>query len=222
MLAEGCSLVASVDDLSLEPTARDPADLLEFRMDLAGEDPVIALRDYEGELPVVATNRVQGEGGEAPDDADRLRALAEVAAFDHVVAVDVEGRHLSDEPVTGFRDRIPGGTKLLASTHDFEETPPLTDCRQRLRAACEAGDIGKVAFTATDRSAALRVLRLADWAAGEGLAFAAIAMGEPGRFTRAVAPLLGSRLTYAPVRGARATAPGQYDLQTLATLLDRL
>lgn len=222
VLAEGCSLVASVDDLALEPKARDPADLLEFRMDLAAGDPVTALRNYEGELPVIATNRVRGEGGEAPDETDRLGVLAEVAEFDHVVAVDVERRHLSGGRAAGFRDRIPGGTHLIASTHDFEKTPPLATCRHSLRAACEAGDIGKVALTATDRSAALRVLRLADWAAREDLAFVTIAMGEPGRFTRAVAPLFGSRLTYAPVRGERSTAPGQYDLQTLVTLLDRL
>jgi 3-dehydroquinate dehydratase-1 len=49
-----------------------------------------------------------------------------------------------------------------------------------------------------------------------------MAMGEAGRHTRAVAPLYGSKIGYAPVDPAEATAPGQYDLATLADLIDRL
>jgi 3-dehydroquinate dehydratase-1 len=49
-----------------------------------------------------------------------------------------------------------------------------------------------------------------------------MAMGEPGRHTRAVAPLYGSRIGYAPVDPEEATAPGQYDLGTLRTLYDLL
>jgi 3-dehydroquinate dehydratase-1 len=49
-----------------------------------------------------------------------------------------------------------------------------------------------------------------------------MAMGEAGRHTRVVAPLYGSRIGYAPVDPARATAPGQYDLGTLSRLVDEL
>jgi len=47
-------------------------------------------------------------------------------------------------------------------------------------------------------------------------------MGAAGRHTRAVAPLYGSRIGYAPVDPSAATAPGQYDLATLRDLVDRL
>jgi 3-dehydroquinate dehydratase-1 len=47
-------------------------------------------------------------------------------------------------------------------------------------------------------------------------------MGEAGRHTRAVAPAYGSCVGYAPVDPDRATAPGQYDLATLADLVPRL
>ncbi|MFC6725501.1 type I 3-dehydroquinate dehydratase, partial [Halobium palmae] len=49
-----------------------------------------------------------------------------------------------------------------------------------------------------------------------------MAMGQPGRHTRAVAPVYGSRIGYAPVDPADATAPGQFDLGTLRTLIDLL
>jgi 3-dehydroquinate dehydratase-1 len=47
-------------------------------------------------------------------------------------------------------------------------------------------------------------------------------MGEAGRHSRAIAPVYGSVLGYAPLDPADATAPGQYDLATLATVLDHL
>ena len=51
---------------------------------------------------------------------------------------------------------------------------------------------------------------------------ATVAMGAAGRHSRAIAPLYGSRIAYAPVDPDEATAPGQYDLATLAGLLDAL
>ena len=42
------------------------------------------------------------------------------------------------------------------------------------------------------------------------------------RHSRAVAPLYGSRIGYAPVDPAEATAPGQYDLATLSELVGSL
>jgi 3-dehydroquinate dehydratase-1 len=47
-------------------------------------------------------------------------------------------------------------------------------------------------------------------------------MGAAGRHSRAVAPLYGSRIGYAPVDPADATAPGQYDLATLRSLVTQL
>jgi 3-dehydroquinate dehydratase-1 len=49
-----------------------------------------------------------------------------------------------------------------------------------------------------------------------------MAMGEAGKHTRAVAPVYGSKIGYAPVDPERATAPGQFDLATLRRLVDEL
>jgi 3-dehydroquinate dehydratase-1 len=49
-----------------------------------------------------------------------------------------------------------------------------------------------------------------------------MAMGASGSHTRAVAPVYGSKIGYAPIDPDRATAPGQYDLGTLRRLVDRL
>ena len=92
---EEFALAASLADLDAEPRARDHADAVEFRMDLA-DDPLAELREYDGELPILATNRAVWEGGEAEEGATRLSRLAEAAELACVGAVDVELKSLTE------------------------------------------------------------------------------------------------------------------------------
>ena len=59
-------------------------------------------------------------------------------------------------------------------------------------------------------------------ATAAGHRVATMCMGEAGRHTRAVTPIYGSKIGYAPVDPANATAPGQYPLATLRRLVDGL
>ena len=227
-------LAASTD--TLETAARaDAADVVEFRMDLAS-DPLDQLAAYEGVLPLIVTNRAAWEGGEA-DGRDRYDALS--AAVDHpsVVAVDIELAALAGTlPADGSIDAATAqsrasalrsqareaGVEVIASVHDFESTPAVDELVDRLATAAAAGDVGKLATTARDRGDALAMLRATDRATAAGHRVATMCMGEPGRHTRAVAPVYGSVIGYAPVVAAEATAPGQYPLDTLRRLVDDL
>jgi len=213
-------LAASTADLSEEPAAREHADAVEFRMDLA-TDPLAALDDYDGELPVLATNRAAWEGGEAAaDDADRLDALAAAAERDAVAAVDVELASLREDAGRQAAARArDAGVTVVASVHDFDRTPPKAWLRETLREAATRGDVGKLAVTAADERDVLDLLAATRAATSWGDRVATMAMGEPGRHSRAVAPLYGSKIGYAPVDPENATAPGQYDLATLRRLV---
>ncbi|WP_101296220.1 type I 3-dehydroquinate dehydratase [Halegenticoccus soli] len=227
-------LAASAADLGEEPAARERADAIEFRMDLAA-DPLGSLADYDGDLPIIATNRARWEGGEASPDG-RLAALFRAAEFDAVAAIDVELACFRADAVprseapsvdsgraadlrAHARDR---GAAVVVSVHDFESTPPEADLRDLLSAAAAEGDVGKLAVTAAGRADALALLSATHGATAAGERVATMAMGEAGRHTRAVAPVYGSKIGYAPVDPAKATAPGQYDLDTLASLVERL
>ncbi len=217
------TLLASTADLADEPAAREHADGLEFRMDLA-DDPLEALADYDGELPILATNRPTWEGGEFDgDDADRLDDLAEATALDAVRAIDVELASLeagtADAVSETARER---DVAVVASAHDFEETPDEIELLETLNDACEYADVGKLAVTAHSREDTLGLLAVTHRLTASGKAVATMAMGEAGSHTRAVAPVYGSRIGYAPVDPAEATAPGQYDLETLSQLVARL
>lgn len=220
------TLAASTAALDEAPAARDHADCVEFRMDLAAE-PHGALEAYDGELPLLVTNRADWEGGEAAEGG-RLETLERALEADAVGAVDIELAALSGE--RGDRERARAlaeraterGVAVVVSTHDFERTPDSAEMKRLLRRACEHGDVGKLAVTAADRGDALSVLSVTHELTENGLSVATMAMGEAGRHTRAVAPVYGSKIGYAPVDSKKATAPGQYDLETLRGLVDGL
>jgi 3-dehydroquinate dehydratase-1 len=215
-------IAASVADLAREPAARADADLLEFRMDLA-EEPLAALSVYDGDLPVLATNRVEREGGAAPAGTRRLDQLTAAVREPAVVAVDVELATVEAGPgerVLSVAETA--GVATVVSAHDFEATPERARMRTRLSAATDRGTVGKLAVTATGPGDVLDVLTVTHECTTAGEAVATMAMGAAGRHSRAVAPLYGSRVGYAPVTPAAATAPGQYDLATLAELHERL
>jgi len=216
-------LAAATADLGDEPAAREAADAVEFRMDLAA-DPLAALDDYDGTLPIIATNRDPAEGGEADaPESERLAALEAASAHDAVGAVDVELASLRDGPgERAAASARANGAAVIASLHDFESTPSTARLDEMLATAADHGDVGKAAVTATEPGDALRLLSATHAATERGDRVATMAMGEAGRHTRAVAPLYGSKIGYAPVDPAEATAPGQYDLATLADLVDRL
>lgn len=220
-------LAAATGDLGDEPDAREHADVLEFRMDLADADPVDALESYDGELPVLATNRAAWEGGEAEDDEARLDALAEVVELDAVAAVDVELDALTDGESAGNAAAVlararSNDVKVVVSFHDFDGTPSLSDLGQQLAQACSLGDVGKAATYAASKGDVLDLLRVTHEFTSAGNDVATMAMGARGRHSRVVAPLYGSRIGYAPVHASDATAPGQYDLETMRRLVDEL
>ena len=222
-------LAAATDSLAVEPAAREHADAVEFRLDLAA-DPWSSLAAYDGELPLIVTNRAAWEGGEATDEEARLALLTDAVSEPAVAAVDLELRALEGsepaadpEAAQAVRNAArEAGVTVIASVHDFAATPPTASLSALLERGAAAGDVAKLAVTAHDREDALAVLRATHEATAAGRRVATMAMGEAGRHTRAVAPVYGSKIGYAPVAASEATAPGQYALAELRELVSRL
>lgn len=224
---EKFTLAASTADLSDEPAARRHADIVEFRLDLSAVG-VDALETYEGDLPLLVTNRATWEGGKAPATADRLAELTKATTFEDVTAIDIELEALDGErehpvAVDQLLERArTNDVSVVVSTHDFDGTPPRPKLETLLTRASEYGDVAKLAVTADARSDVLSLLTVTHELTKRGTTVATMAMGEPGRHSRAVAPLYGSKIGYAPVSPENATAPGQYDLETLRSLVTQL
>ncbi|MGO9620251.1 MAG: type I 3-dehydroquinate dehydratase [Desulfobaccales bacterium] len=158
--------------------------------------------------PVIATNRLAAEGGKwAGSEAGRRLLLEEALALG-ADFLDVE---LAADPT--WRRELwahRGRAGIILSWHDFSgtpETPRLEAVLQEMLAQ-DAGII-KLVTMAHEPEDSLRLLSLIPKARAAGREIIAFAMGPAGVWSRVVAPLLGSFLTFAPFTKNRASAPGQ-------------
>ena len=115
-------LAAVTADLSVEPAAREHADAVEFRLDLA-DDGRARLDAYDGDLPLLVTNRVEWEGGEAADEPARIEALERAVEHPAVEAVDVELAAVRTGDYALLDHARAHDIAVVVSVHDFEETP---------------------------------------------------------------------------------------------------
>ena len=218
MKIEEFALAATTNGLTREPEARGVADLLEFRMDKA-EEPIEQLSDYEGELPIIATNRTMWFGGKA-DDTGRLDRLFAASRFDAVELVDIEleTARSKDWMIEELRDN---DVQVIISHHDFEDTPEQPILDRIFEQCAEYGDIAKVATFPQNYDDTLTLLNAIKTGTDRGHDVAGIAMGEVGSHTRIIAHLYGSKLGYAPLAADETDyAPGQIPLEQLASLVE--
>jgi 3-dehydroquinate dehydratase-1 len=149
---------------------------------------------------------------------DELRAATMIAAI-HAGAsyVDVEldaPAVLRDTVIAAARRR---GCRVIVSHHDHQRTPSSDELALLVDACFEAGaDLAKLACQVRAPAEAARLLSLLD----DPRPVIPIGMGELGRPTRVIAPLLGAPFTYAALARGRETADGQYDAARLAELLE--
>lgn len=205
---------------AVELTDRGP-DLLEWRADyLRGVDSSAAFLDTLARLraatplPLLLTVRARAQGGAwQRDENQRLDWLVAGAGSGLADAVDLEaaGGRIYQEPVR----EVLGARPLVLSSHWFRETPIRKTLVRYAHDMAEAGaNIVKLAVMPRKPADTLVLLSAVDRLRAElTVPLIAMAMGPLGAYTRAVAPLFGSALTFAA--GVRASAPGQPALDDL-------
>lgn len=224
-LDKRAALVAAINKdpfTQSKAAASTGADILEIRVDLLGIDTPETAADLlkkirsDTNLPCIATNRLQAEGGNwEGSEEDRITLLEEILPFTD--AIDVE---LSADPE--LRDRLvkkakEAGTTVIISSHDFESTPEKMAIRDILERSRQAGaDIAKLAVMPNSMQDVLDLLEVT--LSEDNVC--TIAMGQLGKHTRIVGPCYGSKLTYASV--SNAVAPGQLKVHELKKALEML
>ncbi|MBI5606125.1 MAG: type I 3-dehydroquinate dehydratase [Deltaproteobacteria bacterium] len=192
-------------------------DMLELRIDgLRRVDLKRLLADKKGEILV--TNRVKKEGGAFTGNEEaRVDLLKEAVALG-ADYVDLE-LGTDRDLIADLKKKIEahqGKTKLILSYHNQEGTPPREALQKILEEGCRAGaDIIKIVPWAVEVGDNLTVLDLIPYAKRLGTEIITFCMGEKGKISRAIAPLLGSYLTYAALTKGEESAPGQMTVQEL-------
>ncbi len=199
-------------------------DLLEWRADYVTAptaatilDGLVRLRRV-AHLPLLLTLRRRDEGGDwAGSETARVHLLKEVAESPCVDALDVE--YAAGARVRAAVREALGGRPLILSWHDYTGTPEPARLIRRAHTMAAAGaDIVKLAVMAHDAADGLKLLTATDQLRTElPTPFITMSMGPAGAYTRAVAPLLGSALTFAA--GVTSSAPGQFALEDLRRTL---
>ena len=187
------------------------ADVLEFRIDALKNPDIEDIRNTikEIDFPMIATNRIDSEGGSFKgSEEERINILYQCA--DLVDYVDIE-LQCDDEYINRIHDT---GVKTIVSYHDFEKTPDLNEITYIVEKELELGDIAKVAFMPQDLEDTLTILAVLSHCKDT----IAISMGDLGSYTRVMASKFDSPITFAA--GTDVTAPGQIDIETMKALLN--
>jgi 3-dehydroquinate dehydratase type I len=189
------------------------ADLVEVRLD--------RLNNYQGlskvagaiEIPVVATNRpVSQKGSFARSESERLSLLMD-AVEGGADYVDIESSTNNlDQEIETFRKT---SAKIILSHHDHSRTPKLSELKSTLAKLQKSkSDIYKIVTTARSPEDNLTILSLLK-TSHKTNPLVSFAMGQPGVWSRLLAPFYGAHFTYASLERGLETAAGQPSISEL-------
>ncbi len=210
------SIVASIGKNSIESAIKAKklgADILELRIDLLETDASEVLQALKKlGLPIIITNRMKQEGGAWEESEDeRIQKL--LSLLHGADAVDIELCAAERDKVV--KNARSNGKTVIISTHDFQRTPENDVMLGVIRESFEAGgDIAKLAVMPRSLGDVLRLLDVTLHSEGK---VCTIAMGNIGRYSRVIAPIYGSVMTYGYVDAP--TAPGQLRVDELKYML---
>ncbi len=208
------------------------ADVIELRMDLITggnlSQLLAAARRASGCIKVIVTCRRPEEALLPAADAvsAHSKAMTKMAKMKLLTeAIKLSADFIDIELLSGekgirelqsFRRRQKSSTELIVSWHDIARTPSLAKLKEVFR-ACEQTqpDVIKIVTLAQSAEDNLNVLRLIPYAQLRKRRIIAMCMGEAGKLSRAMAPLLGSYLGFAMLPRGRASAPGQLTVRAM-------
>lgn len=197
------------------------ADLVEIRLDSMQQPDIAPFIARYVNVPVLATNRPQWEGGYYAGSEEQRLLQLEAAMQAGAAYVDIE---LRTEPA--LRDILLAkagtlGVWSVVSWHDFTGTPDDKTLQNIVHAMQRSGArSGKIVTTAETPADVVRLLALLNEAAAASFPLSAFAMGETGSISRLATLYLGGHISYASVDEAYGTAPGQISLGRLRALCE--
>jgi 3-dehydroquinate dehydratase-1 len=200
---------------AMRSAARQGASLVELRIDHLNTQDAGSVRKIisASPLPVIATARRKRNGGlfggKERERMEMLKAAVKASAKYVDLEMDSRGNDLREiRMLTNAK-----GCKVVISQHDFRGTPSTGTLLDWLDKASRLGDIVKIVTKANDVEDCTRILGLLGVAGKKGIPLVAFAMGEKGRFTRAVSLLYGSLWTYCAT--TKPVASGQMSIKEM-------
>lgn len=207
------------------------ADIIEWRVDaFENFSDYNAVREilemvkplFERKL-LLYTFRTKKQGGEVEIEGEKLNDLHDLAAESGCVdLIDLE--FFAEEHTTRkIRKLQAQGVHIVASHHDFEETPSPEVMQMLLEKMCVGGaDIVKLAVMPRNKKDVLNLLEVTGRFKEENTdtPIITMSMGKLGSISRLCGEIFGSCVTFGTHK--RASAPGQFEMKQLAEVLQMI
>ncbi len=196
------------------------ADLIELRVDYLRR-PDLGVLFRAARKPLIVTNRRREEGGRSREKEENRVGILKEAASRGADFVDVEAR--TERSLLQDLMKNSKGASIILSLHDFRKTPPLNELRHlfRLMMSWEP-EVIKIVTRARTMEDNLTILSLIPYARERGQGIVAFCLGEKGKASRVLAPLLGASWTYASLSTGESSAPGQLRAREMRGILEKL
>ncbi len=154
----------------------------------------------------------------AADRSDAERKELLLAAIDAGAAyVDVEVEASDEYKKEIIEKAKAAGCKAIISYHNHEKTPSRQELEKIIDWCFESGaDIAKIACKVNKDGDNAKLVGLLD----SERKLVVVGMGERGRITRVIAPLLGSAFTYASLSKGKETAEGQISIVKMQQIME--
>ncbi len=203
------------------------AHVLELRMDLISGDLKTLMekcRSSRKPVKILVTNRRKESLSSVKISGERRRiALLKEAVHLGADYVDVE-LYTPDalrKDVLATVSAHGNRTRMIISHHDFSKTPSLEILKNIFHDCVECGaGVAKIVTLAKSSEDNLTVLSLLPYARDRKNDLIAFCMGEEGRESRIMAPLLGSYLSFASLKDGLASASGQLTVGEMEDVLN--
>ncbi len=209
--------------------SQSEVDMIEWRVDAydsfadcnAVREVLEAVAPVLKEKLFLYTFRTKRQGGEASVDAELLDDLHDLAAESGCVdLVDMEYFE-EEKPAAKIRHLQKQGIKVVASHHDFDETPSIDVMKMLLVQMSMGGaDVVKLAVMPQDERDVLNLLiATAEFHHdNKEIPLITMSMGGLGSISRLCGETFGSCVTFGA--GKKASAPGQFERKDLAEMLE--
>lgn len=215
----------------IQMLSKSCADMIEWRVDAFEEfRDANAVRQILAEIApylrdkiFLYTFRSANQGGNASATMEELYDLHDLAAESGCVdLLDLEFFE-EEKPVRKIHELHEKGMKVVASHHDFEETPSKEVMKTLLEKMCSGdADIVKLAVMPNSKEDVLSLLSVTSEFQKENpdTPVITMSMGSEGVISRLSGESFGSCVTFAAHE--KASAPGQMNMNEVAEILEMI
>lgn len=162
-------------------------------------------------IPLILTNRTPNEGGYfTAGEEERIKILKDNAPLVEITDIEYSTEESLRQSV------IDNANQTIISYHNFEITPSKDFLQDIINESFKLGDIPKIALKPETIEDTFTLLKLVM----DNQGIIGISMNHLGTYTRVVAPILGSPITYATI--TQESAPGQLNVNETSSLIKKL